>query len=146
MSTATPMTFGYARVSTTGQDETLQLDALARAGVDRVYTDHASGSTTSRPALDELRGQLRRGDTLVIWRLDRLGRSLRHLLDVVADLQERGVALRSLTEAIDTSTTGERLDFHAFAALTEFGPHHFGGAKLSCAATGFELPRLDSNQ
>ena len=120
MSTATPMTFGYARVSTAGQDEALQLDALERANVSRVYADHASGASTSRPALDELLGQLRSGDTLVIWRLDRLGRSLRHLLDVVADIEQRGVALRSLTEAIDTSTTGGKLVFHVFAALAEF--------------------------
>ena len=120
MSSATPMTFGYARVSTNSQDEALQLDALNRAGVDRIYSDHASGATTSRPALDELLGHLRPGDTLVIWRLDRLGRSLRHLLDVVADLESRSVALRSLTESIDTSTTGGKLVFHVFAALAEF--------------------------
>ena len=120
MSTATPMTFGYARVSTTGQDEALQLDALEKAGCDRVFADHASGSTTSRPALDEMLGMLRRGDTVAIWRLDRLGRSLRHLLDVVADLEQRGVALRSLTESIDTSTPAGRLIFHTFGALSEF--------------------------
>jgi len=120
MSSATPIMFGYARVSTNSQDEALQLDALNRAGVDRIYSDHASGATTTRPALDELLGHLRAGDTLVIWRLDRLGRSLRHLLDVVADLEGRGVALRSLTESIDTSTTGGKLVFHVFAALAEF--------------------------
>jgi len=114
------MTFGYARVSTTGQDEALQLDALEKSGCDRVFTDHASGSTTSRPALDEMLGMLRRGDTVAIWRLDRLGRSLRHLLDVVADLEQRGVALRSLTESIDTSTPAGRLIFHTFGALSEF--------------------------
>jgi DNA invertase Pin-like site-specific DNA recombinase len=114
------MTFGYARVSTAGQDEALQLDALRQAGCDRVFTDQASGATTSRPALDELLGMARRGDTLVIWRLDRLGRSLRHLLDVIGDLEQRGVALRSLTESIDTSTPAGRLVFHTFGALAEF--------------------------
>lgn len=120
MSSETAMTFGYARVSTAGQDEALQLDALKKAGCDRIFTDHASGATSSRPALDELLGMARRGDTLVIWRLDRLGRSLRHLLEMVGDLEERGVALRSLTESIDTSSPAGRLVFHTFGALSEF--------------------------
>lgn len=120
MSSGTAMTFGYARVSTSGQDEALQLDALEQAGCDRVFTDHASGATSSRPALDELMGVVRRGDTLVIWRLDRLGRSLRHLLEVAGDLEQRGVALKSLTESIDTSSPSGRLIFHTFGALAEF--------------------------
>lgn len=122
MSSATPpgMAFGYARVSTTQQDEALQRDALEAVGVDRIYVDHASGAAQSRPALDEMLGQLRPGDVVVIWRLDRLGRSLRHLIDLVADLEGRGVGLRSLTEAIDTSTPGGKLVFHVFAALAEF--------------------------
>ena len=122
MSTATPtgMAFGYARVSTSQQDEALQHDALEAAGVDRIYVDHASGGTQSRPALDEMLGQLRPGDVVVIWRLDRLGRSLRHLIDLVAELEQRGVGLRSLTESIDTSTPGGRLIFHVFGALAEF--------------------------
>lgn len=120
MSNETAMTFGYARVSTAAQDEALQLDALQQAGCDRVFTDHASGAASSRPALDELLGMARRGDTLVIWRLDRLGRSLRHLLEVVGGLEQRGVALRSLTESIDTSSPAGRLVFHTFGALAEF--------------------------
>ena len=120
MSNETAMTFGYARVSTTGQDEALQLDALEKAGCDRVFADHASGAASSRPALEELLGMARRGDTLVIWRLDRLGRSLRHLLEVVGDLEQRGIALRSLTESIDTSSPAGRLVFHTFGALAEF--------------------------
>lgn len=114
------MIFGYARVSTAGQDEALQLDALGQAGCDRILTDHASGATSSRPALDELLGMVRRGDTLVIWRLDRLGRSLRHLLDMVADLEQRGVILRSLNESIDTSTPSGRMVLHLFGALSQF--------------------------
>lgn len=114
------MAFGYARVSTTQQDEALQSDALEAAGVDRVYVDHASGATDSRPGLDEMLRQLRPGDTVVIWRLDRLGRSLRHLIDLVAELDQRGVGLRSLTESIDTSTPGGKLVFHVFGALAEF--------------------------
>ena len=120
MSSETAMTFGYARVSTAGQDEALQLDALERAGCDRIFTDHASGATSNRPAFDELLGMIRRGDALVIWRLDRLGRSLRHLLEVVGELDQRGVALKSLTESIDTSTPAGRLVFHTFGALAEF--------------------------
>ena len=120
MSSATPMTFGYARVSTHQQDEALQRDALEAAGVDRIYVDHASGATSSRPALDQLLGQVRSGDTVVIWRLDRLGRSLRHLIDLVAELEDRGVGLRSLTESIDTSTPGGRLIFHVVGSLAEF--------------------------
>lgn len=114
------MTFGYARVSTTGHDDALQLDALEQAGCHRILTDRASGAASSRPALDELLDMARRGDALVIWRLDRLGRSLCHLLEVVGDLEQRGVALRSLTENIDTSSPAGRLVFHTFGALAEF--------------------------
>ena len=111
---------GYARVSTLQQDEALQHDALQAAGCDRIFTDKASGKLESRPALDELVAQARPGDTVVVWRLDRLGRSLRHLLEVVSDLEGRGVAFVSLTESIDTSTPGGRLIFHVFGALAEF--------------------------
>jgi DNA invertase Pin-like site-specific DNA recombinase len=114
------MTFGYARISTTQQDEALQLDALNQAGCTRIYTDKASGAVQSRPALDELLEHLRPGDTIVVWRLDRLGRSLRHLVELVATLEERNVGLRSLTESIDTTTPGGKLIFHVFAALAEF--------------------------
>jgi len=114
------MTFGYARISTTQQDEALQLDALNHAGCTRIYTDKASGAVQSRPALDELLEHLRPGDTIVVWRLDRLGRSLRHLVELVAMLEERSVGLRSLTESIDTTTPGGKLIFHVFAALAEF--------------------------
>ena len=112
--------FGYARVSTAQQDEALQRDALEAAGVERVYVDHGSGATESRPALDELLGQLRPGDVMVIWRLDRLGRSLRHLIPLVAELETRGVGLRSLTESIDTSTPGGKFVFHIFGSMAEF--------------------------
>ena len=85
-----------------------------------MWTDHASGTLDRRPALDEVRGQLRPGDTLVVWRLDRLGRSLRHLIEVVTALDERGVGFRSLREALDTTTPGGRLVFHLFGALAQF--------------------------
>jgi DNA invertase Pin-like site-specific DNA recombinase len=111
---------GYARVSTLDQDDALQQDALVAAGCQRLFIDKASGSLASRPALDDLLEQMRPGDTVVVWRLDRLGRSLRHLLDTVAHLERHGVAFLSLTEAIDTSTPGGKLVFHIFGALAEF--------------------------
>ena len=111
---------GYARVSTAHQDEALQLDALQGAGVDRVFVERASGTLTERPGLTSALESARPGDSLVVWRLDRLGRSLRHLIEVVKDLEERQVSLVSLTESIDTSTPGGRLVFHVFASLAEF--------------------------
>lgn len=111
---------GYARVSTGDQDAALQQDALKAAGCYRIFTDTASGSLESRPELTKVLDQIRPGDTLVVWRLDRLGRSIRHLIDQLADLQERGIGFRSLQEAIDTTSSGGRLVFHVFAALAEF--------------------------
>jgi DNA invertase Pin-like site-specific DNA recombinase len=111
---------GYARVSTLDQDPALQHDALITAGCDRIFVDKASGKLASRPALDDLLEQLRPGDAVVVWRLDRLGRSLRHLLETVAGLEQRGVTFVSLMENIDTSTPGGRLVFHLFGALAEF--------------------------
>ena len=115
-----PFKIGYAQVSTNTQDEALQLDALQRAAVDRVFVDHASGSVQDRPGLTSALECARPADSLVVWRLDRLGRSLRHLIDVVHELEQRGVALVSLTEQIDTSTPGGRLIFHVFASLAQF--------------------------
>lgn len=111
---------GYARTSTADQDATLQQDALKEAGCYRIFTDTASGSLQSRPELTKLLDQLRPGDTLVVWRMDRLGRSIRHLIDQMATLQDRGIGFRSLQEAIDTTSPGGRLVFHVFAALAEF--------------------------
>lgn len=111
---------GYARVSTMQQDETLQLDALEAAGCDRVFVDHASGKLESRPALDDLLDRTRAGDTVVVWRLDRVGRSLKPLIEVVGELERREVAFVSLTEQVDTSTPGGRLVFHRFGALAQF--------------------------
>lgn len=111
---------GYARVSTADQDAALQIDALNRAGCYRVFVDTISGSLQQRPELDKLLDQLRPGDTLVVWRLDRLGRSIRHLIDQLQVLSDRGVGFRSLQETIDTTSPGGRLVFHVFAALAEF--------------------------
>lgn len=111
---------GYARVSTNDQDSALQLDALAAAGCTRVFEDTASGARSSRPELDQALDHLRTGDTLVVWRLDRLGRSLGHLIETVETLDRRGVGFRSICESIDTTTAGGRLVFHLFGALAEF--------------------------
>jgi DNA invertase Pin-like site-specific DNA recombinase len=99
-------------VSTAEQNAASQVDELNAAGCYRVYTDHVSGVLDRRPELDAVLGQLRPGDTLVVWRLDRLGRSLRHLIDTVTALDERQVGFRSLRESIDTTTPGGRLVFH----------------------------------
>jgi len=114
------MKIGYARVSTRDQNLDLQVDALKRAGCDRIYQDVAGGSKTVRPALDELLGQLRAEDVLVIWKLDRMGRSLRHLVDLVGSLIERKVGLLSLNDPIDTTSAQGRLVFNLFASLAEF--------------------------
>ena len=111
---------GYARVSTADQSLDLQVDALDRLGCVRVFADLASGSRDERPQLAAALDYLRPGDTLVVWRLDRLGRSLPHLVETVKALQEREVGLRSVQEAIDTTTPGGRLVFHVFCALAEF--------------------------
>src|ERR1017187_6169082 len=103
---------GYARVSSDDQNASLQVDALEKAGCLKVFTDHASGSKASRPELDRMVEQLRSGDVVVVWRLDRLGRSLKNLIELVSNLDEQGVGFRPLTESIDTTTNGGRLIFH----------------------------------
>ncbi len=114
------MLIGYARVSTQDQNLELQLDALRAAGCGMVYQDKASGAKTDRPGLDEAFSHLRAGDTLVVWRLDRLGRTLRHLIETVSDLEAKGIGFRSLQESIDTTTSSGKLIFHVFSALAEF--------------------------
>ena len=111
---------GYARVSTADQKLSLQLDALNTAGCDRIFDDHASGAKADRPGLTEALAYLRPGDTLVVWKLDRLGRSMSHLIEKVGELAARGIGFRSLTENIDTTTAGGRLIFHVMGALAEF--------------------------
>ena len=114
------MLIGYARVSTDDQTLDLQRDALTTAGCDRLFTDTMSGATAARPGLMEALGFARPGDTIVVWRLDRLGRSLRHLIETVTALATRGVGFKSLTESIDTTSPGGKLIFHIFGALAEF--------------------------
>jgi len=114
------MRIGYARVSTGEQKLDLQLDALDAADCKKTYTDTISGATSSRPELDQCLEHLREGDTLVVWRLDRFGRSLKDLVTKIEALDERGVEFVSLTEGIDTTTAQGRLAFHLFGALAEF--------------------------
>ena len=111
---------GYVRVSTLEQNESLQRDALLHDGCSRLFVDRASGKLEHRPGLDQMLNHLRSGDTLVVWRLDRLGRSLRHLIDLIAELEHRGVAFKSLNESIDTTTPTGRLTFHVFASIAQF--------------------------
>jgi DNA invertase Pin-like site-specific DNA recombinase len=114
------MLIGYARVSTADQKPALQVDALQDVGCERIFTDTISGSKDTRRGLDEALSHLRPGDVLVVWKLDRLGRSLKHLIETVTNLQARGIGLKSLTEQIDTTTPGGKLIFHVFGALAEF--------------------------
>ena len=116
------MLIGYARVSTPDQSLDLQRDALLAAGCDphHLYTDIASGAKADRPGLEAALHYIREGDTLVVWKLDRLGRSLKHLIETVHALDARGIGFKSLQEHIDTTTPGGKLVFHVFAALAEF--------------------------
>jgi len=117
---STSLLIGYARVSTADQTLNLQHDALTKAGCSKIFTDTGSGANTERKGLDDALSYVRPGDTLVVWRLDRLGRSLQHLIETLTKLHDRGIGFRSLTEQIDTTTSGGRLVFHVFGALAEF--------------------------
>lgn len=111
---------GYARVSTVDQDPALQFDALAAAGCVKIFEDRASGARADRAGLRSAINYVRDGDVMIVWKLDRLGRSLPHLIETVTSLATRGVGFRSITEAIDTTTPGGRLVFHLFGALGQF--------------------------
>jgi DNA invertase Pin-like site-specific DNA recombinase len=112
------MLLGYARVSTDQQDHALQLDALRAAGCDKLFVETGSGTRTDRPELAKALEQARQGDVLVVWRLDRLARSLRHLIDIADYLNRRGIALKSITESIDTTTPSGRFMFNILGALS----------------------------
>lgn len=120
MTNDTSSRIGYARVSTDDQNLDLQRDALQLAGCSSIYEDTASGKDTARPELVHCLKALRPGDTLIVWRLDRLGRSITDLLQLAADLNKRGIAFESVTEKIETGSAAGRLVFHVFAALAEF--------------------------
>jgi DNA invertase Pin-like site-specific DNA recombinase len=114
------MLIGYARVSTKDQDTALQEEALRKAGVERIFIEKASGAKEDRPELAKMLDMARKEDVIVVWRLDRLARSIRHLIAIAADLQERRIHLRSLSDNIDTSTASGELHFHMLAALAQF--------------------------
>ncbi len=114
------MLIGYARVSTHDQNLDLQQDALQQAGCEKIFVDEVSGAATARPGLQQAMDHLREGDVLVVWRLDRLGRSLRNLLELVAQLEDKKVGFSSLQESMDTSSSGGKLIFQVFGALAEF--------------------------
>lgn len=114
------MKIGYARVSTKEQNLSLQIDALTKEGCQKVYQEKITGTSKNRPQLEALLSQLREGDVVVIWKLDRLGRSLKDLVALVAQIQERGAGLLSLNDHINTTTPTGKLTFHLFAALAEF--------------------------
>ena len=114
------MRIGYARVSSQDQNPDLQLDALRAAGCKRIFVEKASGAQRERPELGAALDYMRSGDTLVVWKLDRLARSMKQLIETVEGMEVRGIGLRSLTEAIDTTTAGGKLIFHIFGALAEF--------------------------
>jgi DNA invertase Pin-like site-specific DNA recombinase len=114
------MLVGYARVSTTDQTLALQQDALTKAGCTKIFTDIASGAQAERKGLTEAISYVRAGDILVVWKLDRLGRSLKDLITRITELNDRKIGFKSLTEQIDTTTSGGKLIFHIFGALAEF--------------------------
>ena len=111
---------GYARISTLEQNLDLQIDALKKAGCEKIITDEISGSVADRPGIDKLKEILRKDDTLVVWRLDRLGRTLKHLIEWINELDEQNIGFKSLQESIDTTSSSGKLIFHIFGALSEF--------------------------
>lgn len=144
---------GYARVSTDDQNLDLQRDALTQARCSTIYEETASGKSTGRPELEQCRKALRTGDTLVVWRLDRLGRSLPDLVQIVAELEQHGIGFESLTEKIETGSAAGKLVFHVFAALAEFERNLIRErtyAGLSAARArgraGGRKPKLDDKQ
>ena len=114
------MLIGYTRISTQEQTLNLQLDALKKSGCEKIFTDTASGSQAERKGLEDALAFARAGDTIVVWRLDRLGRSLKHLIETITRLAERQIGFKSLTENIDTTTSGGKLIFHVFGSLADF--------------------------
>lgn len=113
------MLIGYARVSTTDQNLTLQKDALTKAGCEKIYEDEMSGTKDNRPGLNQALEMLRNNDTLVVWKLDRLGRSVKSLIELVSSLNQKGIHFKSLTDSIDTGTPSGRFFFHVMASLAQ---------------------------
>src|SRR5271169_3771291 len=141
--TSKPMLIGYARVSTVDQNLALQRDALTEAGCQRIFTEQMSGAVTDRPALHDALEFARSGDTLIVWKLDRLARSMKQLIETIEALRVRGIGFRSLTEALDTTTAQGRLVFHMFGALAEFERTQAGlAAARRAGRTGGRPPKL----
>ena len=147
------MLIGYARISTEEQSMDLQVDALKKAGCEKVFQETVSGAKEERVLLQEALEYVRKGDTLVVWRLDRLGRSLRHLIEVVTSLEDKGIGFKSLQEGFDTTTNGGKLIFHIFGALAEFERNlirerTLAGLKAARARgrKGGRKPKLDKKQ
>src|SRR5690606_37679639 len=144
---------GYARVSTDDQNLDLQRDALRLSGVQEIYEEMASGKATGRPELNHCLKALRAGDTLVVWRLDRLGRSLPDLVRIVAELEEKGIGFESIAEKIETTSAAGKLVFHVFAALAEFERNLIRertraglAAARARGRAGGRKPKLDTRQ
>lgn len=114
------MLIGYARISTQDQSLDLQVDNLKKTGCEKIFSDIASGAKSERPGLNEALNYARKGDVIVVWKLDRLGRSIKHLIEIVNNLKEKEIGFKSLQENIDTTTVGGKLIFHIFASLAEF--------------------------
>lgn len=114
------MKIGYARVSTKDQNLDLQIEALQKAECDKIYQEKISGSTKNRPELDKMLAHLRNGDEVLVWRLDRLGRSLKHIIDLVLDLSNKGIVIKGISDGVDTSTTSGRLFLNIMASLSEY--------------------------
>ena len=147
------MLVGYSRVSTEEQKLDLQVDALKSAGCEKFFSDHVSGASKLKPGLEEALAYLRAGDTLVVWKLDRLGRTVKGLVDLVQTLQEKRIQFRSLTDGIDTSTTAGRFFFHVMAALAQMEKelvHERTMAGLSAARArgrlGGRKPKMDASK
>ncbi len=147
------MLIGYARVSTKDQNATLQIDALKKAGCKKIFEDKITGKHLNREGLEKTMDILRTGDTLVVWRLDRLARSLKHLIELITHLEENKIGFKSITESIDTTTPSGRLIFHIFGALAEFERNlirerTMAGLEVARARgrKGGRRPKLSDNQ
>ena len=136
------MKVGYARVSTVDQNLDMQLDALKKENCKKIFKDHASGVKSNRDGLERALDFMRGGDTLVVWKLDRLGRSLKHLIDIINLLNEKGMYFKSLQESIDTGSSGGKLIFHVFGALAEFERDMISDRTLAGMAAAKERGRV----